>query len=83
MLCVKVVDGCDAGVIQFGECHSFSVQKLSRVFMEDGSLVENFNSDFAVEVFILGAIHLTHATGTDLFEDAVAAECLADEGILR
>jgi hypothetical protein len=70
-------------VVQFGECHGFYVQKLSRVFMEDGSLVENLNGDFPVEVLVLGAIHFTHATGTDLFEDAVVAECLADEGILR
>jgi hypothetical protein len=59
------------------------MQKLSRAFIEDGSLVENLDGDFAVEVLVLGAIHFTRAARTDFFEDAVVAESLADEGIVR
>ena len=83
MLRIKVVDRCDTGVVQFGECHRFFVQKLSRLILEEGSLVENLDGNFAVEVLVLGAIHFAHATGTDFFENAVVAECLADEGIVR
>jgi hypothetical protein len=58
------------------------VQKLSRVFIEDSSLVENLNGDFAAQVLVLGSIHFTHTTGTDFFQDAVVAERLPDEGIV-
>jgi hypothetical protein len=40
--------------------------------------VQDFDGDLAAQVGVLGALNFAHAAQTELFLDAVMAECLPD-----
>jgi hypothetical protein len=80
MLGIEVIDGCDVGVVQFGESHGFFVEKLPRMVFEIGSLLENLDGNFALEVFVVGPVNLTHASRAYFFGDSIVASGLPDEG---
>ena len=44
---------------------------------------QDLNGYVAAEVLVVGAVDDTHPPGTDLFDDAIVAECTANERVLR
>ena len=78
---IKVVDGRDIGVVQSGEGNSLFLQKLTRTFIDDCSLMDDLDGYFTVEVLVAGSINHTHPAAADLLNDAIVGEGLTDESV--
>ena len=75
----KLKDGFDVRVVQLGECERLLAESLACTLISQHAGKKNFESDVAVELLIVGTVNNTHATGTNLLNDAIVAKYLADE----
>jgi hypothetical protein len=79
-LAIEFMDCRDVGVIEFCEDLSFFAEKFSSSFIADSADRQYFDSDVTIELLIVSAVHFSHSTTTDLLDDSVVAERLANHG---
>ena len=61
-------------MIQLGEGESFCAEFLADEFIVQSAGGKNFQSDVAVEFFIVSAVDHAHSAGADVFDDAIVTE---------
>jgi hypothetical protein len=74
------VDGADVGVVDGGGRARLLQQLVPRLGIVGESPTEELDGDRPLQLSVEGAIDLTHAAGTDLLDDRVVSERLADHG---
>jgi len=77
----EVVDGEDVWMIQLGDSLCFALETCETIGVLSQSLMEHLDCHVPVEPLVVGAVDHPHPAGTDLFDDAVVAECGADQSI--
>ena len=65
------IDGDDIGMIELGGRLRFSGESRPAIGILTKMKRKKLERDFAVELGVLGEIHLTHPTGPDLLDDPV------------
>jgi hypothetical protein len=78
---VEVVDHRDVSVIQLGKSKSFVAKFPEGGLVGKHTWKENLQRNFAVKVFVIGAVHDSRTTAAYLTFDSVVAENSADERI--
>jgi hypothetical protein len=73
------MDRGDIGVVQPGKETRLFTKALTGSLIVESTRRKNFDSYFTVEVFIMGTINHAHSTRTDFLDDAVVAQCFADQ----
>lgn len=71
---IKIVNGGDIGMIQFGEGQGLFVEMFASSFIGDGSRTQHLDGDFAVEVRVVSTEDHTHSPATDFLDNAVVGE---------
>ena len=66
-------------MIQLGECQCFLAEPLACSLIRQRAHGKDFNSYVALELLIVGAVNDTHAACTNLLDDAIVAQRVADE----
>ena len=80
LLCVKVEDGGDIGVIELGQGLGFLAEPFPGRLVRQGMSGKNFDGHVAAEMFIAGEIDLAHPACADPFDETVMAESFPDHG---
>ena len=62
-------------MVQLGEGEGFVAEALASILVAERAGRQNLEGDVAVQALIMGPEHQTHASGADLLENAVMAEC--------
>ena len=66
-------------MVQLSKCQCFLAEPLSRSLIRQRAGGKDFNSYVALELLIVSAVNDTHAARTNLLNDAIVAQRLADE----
>ncbi len=75
---IYVMNGADVGVIERGSGLSFAAETLQGLMIFRHSLGQEFKRYETVQPRVLGLIDDTHATATELLDDAVVRDGRAD-----
>jgi hypothetical protein len=78
LVLVDVVDGADVRVIQGGRGPGFTPEPFEGDLVAKELLGQELQCDGSVETGVLGLVDDTHASATELLEDAVVGDGLAD-----
>ena len=70
-------DRSNIGMVQLGECQCFLAEPFSRNLIRQRAHGKDFNSYIAIELLIVSAVNDTHAARTNLLDDAIVAEGVA------
>src|ERR1700687_3794556 len=81
ILFADVMNGANIGVIQRGCGLGFTWKAGESLCISVNILRQKLESDHTMETGVLGPVHHTHPTSTELFKDAVMRNGLADHGI--
>src|ERR1700736_4561905 len=73
------VDGANIGMIQGGSGTSLTTKSFERLRVSRQFIGQEFEGDEAAKLGVLGLVHDAHAAATQLFDDAVVGDGLADE----
>ena len=76
----NVVNRADVGVVERGSRLGFAAEALQSLLIVRQSLGQELEGDEAIEARVLRLIHYPHAAATELFEDTIMGNCLADHG---
>ena len=77
----EVVDRENVWVVQRARGPRLLLEAAKAIGTCSRSSRKNLRSNVAMENFVMGAVHHTHPTGTDLLEDSVVGERFAKQGI--
>ena len=73
-----VVNGADVGMVQRGSGLGLAAETLQSLAVLGDVFREEFQGDEAIEAGVFGLVNDTHAATTQLFDDAVVRDGLAD-----
>ena len=74
----NVVNRADVGMIQSGRGTSFALESFQGLVVFRKFLRQEFQSDEATQLGVLGLIDHTHAAATELLQDAIVRDGCAD-----
>jgi hypothetical protein len=76
----NVVDGTDVGMVEGRRRFGFAAKALERLAILSNVFRKEFEGDEAIEAGVFGLIDDAHAATTQLFNNAVVGNSLADHG---
>src|SRR5262249_62397073 len=76
----NVINGADVGVVECRSSPSLTLEALQGLFVSGEFLRQELQGNLAAEPGVFGLVHDTHATATQLLQDAVVRDDLADHG---
>src|SRR5215467_9245947 len=79
MLVINFVDGADVGMIQSGSGFGFTAESLKSLRILGNGLRQEFQRYKAAKRGVLGLVDNAHPATTELLDDAVVRNGLADE----
>ncbi len=68
----------DVGMVQLGEGQSFLAEALAGGFVGEGIGRQDLQGDIPVQMLIPGAVHFAHPAATQLLDNAIPGDCLAN-----
>src|SRR5208283_788602 len=77
-LLADVVDGADVGMIQGGGGLCLSTEAAERLRIARHFVGQELQSDESVQASVLGLVNYAHAATTELLDDAIVRDGLAD-----
>jgi hypothetical protein len=80
ILFADVVDGADVGMIQGRRCLGFALKPGERLWVSCDVFGEELERDETMEASILGFVDDAHTAATELLDDAIMRDGLADHG---
>ena len=81
VLVANFVDGADVGMIQCGGGLRFALKAVEGLRVFGYVVGQELQGDKAVELHVLGFVDHTHAAATELLDDAVVRNGLADQRV--
>src|SRR6202049_1814139 len=75
------VDGTDVGMIQGRRGTSFPAEAFERLRVSGNICRQELQGDAATKLCVVGLIHNTHAAATELLNNAVVRNGLADHSV--
>ena len=78
VLLADIVNRTDVGVIQSGGGLGFALKTAERLGIASDFVGKEFQSDEAVQAGVLSLVNHAHAAATELFDDAIVGNGLAD-----
>jgi len=66
-------------MVQLGECQCFLAEPFSGSLIGQCANGQDFDGHVAFELLIMSAVNDTHAARTNLLDDAIMAQRMADE----
>ena len=77
-LCAELENRFDVWMFQLGQRQCLFPEQLTGSFVGNGAGRQDLERYVAVCLVIVGAVHFAHSSSTDLFDDVVMAEGLAN-----
>jgi hypothetical protein len=78
LVVVDIVDGADAGMVQLRSGAGFAHEAVERLAVVHHLLGNELESDVTGQARVFRLIHHAHATTTELSNDVIVGDCLAD-----
>jgi hypothetical protein len=78
VLCAELENRFDVWMIQLGKRQCLFPEQLTGSFVGNGAARQDLERSVAVQLVIVGAVHFVNSSYTDLFDDVVMAEGLAN-----
>src|SRR5712691_11505269 len=78
ILLTNLMNRADVGVIQRRGCAGIALETIKRLAVLGELLGQEFQCDGPAEFCIFGLIHHTHPAATELFQDAIVGDRLAN-----
>src|SRR5713226_5852388 len=75
---VDFMNGADVGMVQGRGGASFALEAFQGLVISGQLFGKEFESDKAAELGVLGLVHHAHPTSTQLLQDAIMRDSLAD-----
>ena len=75
-----LVDGADIGMVESGSCPSLAPEAFQCLRVLRHIVGQEFESDKATKVGVLGLVNHTHPTAAEFLDDAVTRDGLANHG---
>jgi hypothetical protein len=69
-----VVDGVDVEMIQRGGCLRFAFEAAEGLLVASHFVGKKFQRDEALQASVFGFVNYAHASGTEIFDDAVMGD---------
>src|SRR5947209_6250039 len=79
VLAAEFMHGSDVGMVQLGQRECFFAKAFAGCIVDEHSRGKNFDSYITVQLLIMSTINNTHATCTNLLDDAIVAQHMPDE----
>jgi hypothetical protein len=73
------INSFDVRMVQLGERQGFFTKLFARRVIRDPTSGKYFQGHIAIKSLVTGTVNNPHATGTNLFDDAIVAERLGNE----
>src|SRR2546428_7329780 len=80
LVLADLVDRANIGMIQGGSCPRFTLKSLQRLMIGRELIGQELESNVAAQAQVFGLVDHTHAAATQLLQDTVVGNGLANHG---